>query len=219
MGTFGGVFAPRIVFFAGVMTSFSPCVLPLIPLVIAITGGASEKDTKKAFIFSCTFALGNALTFAVLGVCAALFGTLIGHASRIWFAFLAFIMFLATLQIWSVIKIFPNFRLFKFDYRVGLVGAFLAGVCGGFFSSACATPILIALLGYLSSGESMAKSAPLIFLYALGATTTAVLAGTFSAYTQKICRSKQYEAVSKKIEFLLGLVTLALGIYMFYLCF
>lgn len=219
MGGFGGIFAPVIVFFAGVMTSFSPCALPLIPLVIAITSGADKKDTKKAFFFSCAFALGNALTFAVLGVCAALFGTLIGHASRAWFIFLALLMFLSTLQILGVVKIFPNFRLFKFDYRVGLLGAFLAGVCGGFFSSACATPILIALLGYLSSGENLVKSGILIFLYALGATTTAVLAGTFSAYTQKICKSRRFELVSKKIEIFLGIITFGLGIYMIYLCF
>lgn len=219
MGAFGGVFAPVVVFFAGVMTSFSPCALPLIPLVIAITSGADETNTRKAFIFSCVFALGNALTFTALGISAAIFGTLIGHASRVWFAFLALIMFLSTLQIWEIFKIFPNFRLFKFDYRVGMLGAFLAGVCGGFFSSACATPILIALLGYLSSGENLAKSAILIFLYALGASVTAILAGTFSAYTQKICKSKQYEAISKKIKIFLGVITLALGIYMVYLCF
>ena len=219
MGALAGIFAPIIVFFAGVMTSFSPCARPLIPLVIAITSGAEDTSLKKAFIFSCAFALGNALTFTVLGVSAALFGTFIGHASRAWFVFLALIMFLSTLQIWEIFKIFPNFRLFKFDYRVGLLGAFFAGVCGGFFSSACATPILIALLGYLSSGENMAKSTTLIFLYALGATTTAILAGTFSAYTQKICKSKQYEAISKKIKIFLGVITLALGIYMVYLCF
>lgn len=219
MAGLGGIFAPIVVFFAGVMTSFSPCALPLIPLVIAVTSGAEETDTKKAFIFSCVFALGNALTFAVLGICAAFFGTLIGHTSRAWFAFLALIMFLSTLQIWGVAKIFPNFRLFKFNYRVGLFGAFVAGVCGGFFSSACATPILIALLGYLSSGESLVKNGVLIFLYALGATTSAILAGTFSAYTQKIYKSKQYESISKKFEIFLGIVTLTLGIYMAYQAF
>ena len=211
--------APILVFIAGIATSFSPCALPLIPLVISVTSGAEEAKSAMGFALSLAFALGNSIAFAALGVCAATFGVLVGHASRLWFAFLALLMFLSTLQLWGARKIFPNFRLAKFSPRVGLFGAFLFGMCGGFFSSACATPVLISLLGYISTGGNFARSVFLIFLYALGASTTAVLAGTCSAYTQKLCKSKGFGTFSRLTQIFMGVITLGLGFYMASLCF
>ncbi|MFB0921264.1 MAG: cytochrome c biogenesis protein CcdA, partial [Oscillospiraceae bacterium] len=67
--------APLLALLAGVLTSFTPCSLSSIPLVIGYVGGTGARDTKKALRLSLTFALGSAVTFTVLGVIAATAGS------------------------------------------------------------------------------------------------------------------------------------------------
>ena len=51
--------APFIAFIAGILTSFTPCSLTSIPLVIGCMGGLGANDTKKAFKLSLVFAVRN----------------------------------------------------------------------------------------------------------------------------------------------------------------
>ena len=62
--------APFLALLAGILTSFTPCSLSNIPLIIGYVGGAKEKNTKKAFRYSAIFALGTAVTFVSLGLIA-----------------------------------------------------------------------------------------------------------------------------------------------------
>ena len=73
--------APLLALAAGILTSFTPCALSSIPLIIGYMGGTGEKDTKRAFRLSLTFALGSAATFTVLGVIASMAGKLIGTSA------------------------------------------------------------------------------------------------------------------------------------------
>ena len=59
--------APLLAFVAGVLTSFMPCSLSAIPLVIGYVGGTGQKSTQRAFRLSLTFALGTAITFTAFG--------------------------------------------------------------------------------------------------------------------------------------------------------
>ncbi|HHY24744.1 MAG TPA: cytochrome c biogenesis protein CcdA, partial [Clostridiaceae bacterium] len=59
--------APLLALLAGVLTSVTPCALPVIPLVIGYVGGSKSNDPKKAFRLSLIFALGLTVTFTVLG--------------------------------------------------------------------------------------------------------------------------------------------------------
>ena len=58
--------APLLALIAGVLTSFTPCSLSNIPLVVGYVGGIGEKDTKKAFAYSAVFSVGTAVTFDFL---------------------------------------------------------------------------------------------------------------------------------------------------------
>ncbi|NLZ91876.1 MAG: cytochrome c biogenesis protein CcdA, partial [Clostridiales bacterium] len=62
--------APLLAFAAGVLTSFSPCSLSSIPLVIGYVGGYAGGDTKRAFRYSLVFCAGMAVTFTALGTLA-----------------------------------------------------------------------------------------------------------------------------------------------------
>ena len=83
---------------AGIITSVTPCALSSVPLVIGYVGGTGQKDAKKAFKLSLTFALGTAVTFTTFGMIASSAGKLIGTSNSWWYIFLGIIMVLMALQ-------------------------------------------------------------------------------------------------------------------------
>ena len=92
--------APFLALLAGILTSFTPCSLSNIPLIIGCVGGAKEKNTKKAFRYSAIFALGTAATFVSLGLIATSAGKLLGTSSKLWYFVLGVLMVLMALQTW-----------------------------------------------------------------------------------------------------------------------
>ena len=76
-----GWLAPLLALAAGMLTSFTPCSLSGIPLVIGYVGGVGKNEPQKSFWLSVTFAAGSAVSFTILGVAAALAGRVIGNAA------------------------------------------------------------------------------------------------------------------------------------------
>ena len=66
--------APVLCIVAGIITSFTPCSLSSIPMIIAYIGGSARQDTRKAFRLSLTMAAGLSLTFIVFGSLASVIG-------------------------------------------------------------------------------------------------------------------------------------------------
>ncbi|MEA3506847.1 MAG: cytochrome c biogenesis protein CcdA [Elusimicrobiota bacterium] len=67
------------VYVAGVATSFTPCVYPLIPIVAGAIGALADKKLK-GFLLSLVYVAGMSFTYALLGVGASLAGRISGHA-------------------------------------------------------------------------------------------------------------------------------------------
>ena len=120
--------APFLALLAGVLTSFTPCSLSNVPLIIGYVGGVGEKNTKKAFGYSVLFALGTAFTFITLGLIATSAGKLIGISSQIWYLLLGILMVLMALQTWEIFQIIPSVNLLSKSKAKGAVGAFVAGI-------------------------------------------------------------------------------------------
>ena len=148
--------APLLALLAGVLTSFTPCSLSSIPLVIGYVGGTGAREPKKALLLSLAFALGSAVTFTALGVVAATAGSLLGTSARWWYIVLGVLMVLMALQTWGIFEIIPSSYLLSKNTKKGYAGAFLAGILGGVFSSPCSTPVLIALLAIVAGKGSLA---------------------------------------------------------------
>lgn len=211
--------APLIALLAGILSSVTPCALSNIPLVISYVGGTGQKDTKKAFRISLIFALGSAVTFTVLGVIASLAGRLMGNGSKWWYIILGILMVLMALQTWGIFEIIPSSYLSGKSTRKGYIGAFIAGVLGGVFSSPCSTPVLIALLALVAGKGSVVWGILLLLIYSAGHGILSVIAGTSVGFIRKIAQNEKYGKLSMVLKIFMGFLILLIAFYMFYLGF
>ena len=207
--------APLLAFAAGVLTSFLPCALSGIPLVIGYVGGSSGGDTRKAFWLSAVFSLGNAVTFTVLGAAASRLGRMLPGFGRRGTPREGAVR----QETWEIFNFIPATYAVSKNKRRGFVGAFLAGILAGLFSSPCATPVLVALLALVAQEGSLLWGVILLLLYALGHSVLIIAAGTAVGFVQKVSRSSRYGQFSSMIRILLGIVMTIIALYMFYLGF
>jgi thiol:disulfide interchange protein DsbD len=72
----GGLLTALVLFFVGgVALAFTPCVLPMVPILSSIiVGEAEDLNRRRAFTLSLAYVMGMAVTYAVLGVLVGLFG-------------------------------------------------------------------------------------------------------------------------------------------------
>lgn len=211
--------APVLAFLTGLLTSFTPCAVASVPLVIGYVGGTGNNDPSKAFRLSLTFAMGMAVTFTTLGMAASLLGKLMGTANQWWYIALGILMVLMALQTWEIYEFIPATYLAGKSTRKGYTGAFLAGVLGGIFSSPCATPALVVLLGIVARNGNVAWGILLLLLYAVGHGVLVVATGSSVGYVQKVITSGKYGIVSAALKYGMGGAILLLAFYMFYLGF
>jgi cytochrome c biogenesis protein CcdA len=211
-----GWLAPLLALLAGILTSFTPCSLSSIPLVIGYIGGTGQKDTKRAFRLSLTFAAGAAVTFTTLGVIASIAGRLVGTSASWWYIVLGVLMVLMALQTWGIFEIIPSSYLISKNTKKGFAGAFIAGILGGIFSSPCSTPVLIALLAIVAGKGSIVWGILLLLLYSIGHGILAIIAGTSIGLVHKLSSSEKYGKASTVLKIVMGTLILLIGFYMFY---
>ncbi len=81
-------------FLGGIISSASPCVLAMIPLIIGFVGGYAEGSQKKAIQYSLMFVLGLTITFTILGIIAGALGRLFGDVGTFWYYILPLVAIL-----------------------------------------------------------------------------------------------------------------------------
>ncbi len=211
--------APFLALLAGVLTSFTPCSLSTVPLVVGYVGASGSKNTKSALLLSLTFAVGSGITFTILGVIAATAGSLLGNSSSIWYIVLGVLMMLMALQTFEIYEIIPSSYLISKNKKRGYIGALIAGMLGGVFSSPCSTPVLIALLAVVASSENFLYSIVLLLLYSIGHGILAVIAGSSVGFVSKLSKSENFGKFGKILKIVMGIAIMLIGFYMFYLAF
>lgn len=211
--------APLLALLAGILTSVTPCALSSIPLVIGYVGGTGQRDTKRAFWLSVTFSIGMAVTFTVLGTAASILGRLIQGTGTWWYIVLGVLMLLMALQTWEIYNFIPSSYAVSKNTKRGFVGAFIAGVLGGFFSSPCATPVLVVLLAMVAEKGSLLWGILLLLLYSIGHSFLVMIAGTSIGFVRKLSSNEKYGGVSKILKIVMGTFIMLIALYMFYLGF
>ena len=168
-----------LIFFAlGLLLSFTPCMLPMLPITVNIIIGSENKNsTSKAVMLVGTYVLSMALCYTVAGVAAAHLGATI----QIWFQQTWFIVLIAALiTIFAIIQlelISPklwNFLTNKlhFNGNIKSSGTFLSvifiGIASALALSPCATPALIGILTYISQTGNPWLGGAALFSMSLG---------------------------------------------------
>lgn len=162
----------------GIGIAFTPCVLPMYPLISGIVlGGKQRLSTGRALLLTFIYVQGMALTYTALGLVVAAAGlqfqaalqhpyVLIGLA--IIFTLLALSMFgLFTLQLPSSLQ--TRLTLLSNRQQGGSPGSvFTMGAIAGLICSPCTTAPLSAILLYIAQSGNMWLGGGTLYLYALG---------------------------------------------------
>ena len=158
----------------GAMLNLTPCVLPMIPINLAILGtGAKDGKKGRGFGLGLGYALGMALSYGLLGVIVVLTGSRFGAInSSAWFNFAVALVFLFLgLAMFDVFSIdFSRYRGQGGMQRRGtMVGAFLLGGLTAVLAGACVAPVLIWVLVMATEMYADGKQIGLILPFLLGA--------------------------------------------------
>jgi thiol:disulfide interchange protein DsbD len=210
-GSIGAIF---VVFAAGLLTSFTPCVYPMIPVTVTYIGTAASGSRRRAVTLSVMYALGLALLYASLGIVAALVGQTFGNISQnIWInAGVAVILglFAAAMLGWINIPV-PGFAGKVQSGGVkkgGHLGAFVVGIAAGFVAAPCTAPVLGFLLAYVAKTRDVGWGGLLMFVFALGLSFLLMLLGIFSGMLSNLPKAGRWMN-TVKIVFGLGMFAVA----------
>ncbi|HFZ8994531.1 TPA: protein-disulfide reductase DsbD [Citrobacter freundii] len=173
----------------GIGIAFTPCVLPMYPLISGIVlGGQQRLSTTRALLLAFIYVQGMALTYTALGLVVAAAGlqfqaalqhpyVLIGLA--IVFTLLALSMFgLFTLQLPSSLQ--TRLTLMSNRQQGGSTGGvFAMGAIAGLICSPCTTAPLSAILLYIAQSGNLWLGGGTLYLYALGMGLPLILVTVF----------------------------------------
>ncbi len=172
----------------GLLLSFTPCVLPMIPIISGIIiAQGKDMRKKRAFALSLTYVLGMALTYTAAGVAAGYSGWLFSHAlQNIWvliafaliFVALALSMFgLYELQI--PVSIQTKLTVVGNRFKAGtFVGVFFMGLLSAIIVSPCVTAPLAGALLYISRTNDVWLGGLALFALSLGMGVPLLIIGT-----------------------------------------
>ncbi|MDX2271701.1 MAG: cytochrome c biogenesis protein CcdA [Cyanobacteriota bacterium] len=183
-----------IVWAAGLFTSLSPCMLSMLPITVGYIGGYADQRSKAAWL-TAWFTLGLAITLTGLGLGAALLGRIYGQVGSLWGILMAGVAIGMGLNLLEVLPIrFPNWlgqwQVSKEWPQAGQ--SLMLGLTFGLVASPCSTPVLIALLGWISTTANAPLGAGLLFAYALGLVAPLLLAGLFTSVIKQLLTLRRW---------------------------
>ncbi len=208
-------------FLGGIVSSASPCVLAMIPLIIGFVGGYAEGSEKKAIQYSLMFTIGLTITFTILGMIAGALGRLFGDVGTFWYYILPPVVILLGLYLFFANRLNLNIGLSQrfMPQRKALLGAFLMGLFFGIVASPCATPVLGVVLTYAATRQDIIYSGGLLLAYALGHWILVFAAGISTGFAQKVIASRGISNFSNYSKKVAGVIMVGVGVYLFIFLF
>jgi thiol:disulfide interchange protein DsbD len=208
-----------LLFAAGVATSLTPCIYPMIPITAGILGGAGAagRSSRRTLMVTLLYILGVAIVYASLGLLAGLTGTLFGTISANRWTNLAFgnLLLLAALAMFEVIPVRAPTRIVAWAARLGadsLGGAFLMGAMSGLVAAPCGAPAFVAVLTWVAATQNAVWGFVCLFVFSLGMTAVLVAVGLLSGTVAAMPRSGVWMVWIKRCA---GALMLAMAEYYF----
>lgn len=204
-----------IAFIAGLLTAFTPCVWPMIPITLLVIGVHKKGNVLSNLLLAVSLAAGIAVTYAGLGVLAASAGSQIGFLfhSRIFLGFIVLLLFAMALSMFGVFNFGLPPRILNLFAKIGgqgYRGAFLSGISLGFMATPCAGPVLAPMFIWVAAQRQYLFGVQLFAAYAFGIGIFYILIGTFYGTLSGRIKSVRIGNMIKKV---IGVALLAVALY------
>lgn len=212
---------------AGLLSFFSPCVLPLIPAYLCFLGGASLDEltaeggvdkavSKRVFISALFFVFGFATVFILMGASAtALSRTLIQNIDVLSYI-AGVIIVLFGLHYMGLFRIgFLNFeKRFHLENKPsGVAGSYLLGLAFAFGWTPCVGPILATILMVAAGSDSILYGTSLLATYAAGIGVPFLIAAL--AVKPFMAFMARFRKHLHKVEMAIGILLVITGVAIF----
>ena len=206
-------------YFAGILLSFTPCVLPMIPILSGILAGEGKTiSASRGFTLAFSYVMGMALVYTAAGIASALIGIqLQAFFNAPWVIIIFTSLFvLFALAMFDVINIelptslqtqLSNLNS-KFSYGT-YAGTFFIGAISSLIVTACVAPPLIASLIVISETGDIYRGGMALFSMSIGMGTPLLIIGTSAGRILPKIGSWMVT-----IKHLFGYMMLGVGIYM-----
>ena len=167
-------------FILGLALAFTPCVLPMLPILSSVVFGTQGKKSiskGRASFLAMAYVLGMACVYALAGVLMAALGGSVQRALQSPIALIGFALLLLALSgsLFGLYELrMPHSWQQKVDQLAGrhqggsFVGAFALGGISTLVASPCITAPLAGVLAFIAQTGSMSLGAGLLFVMALG---------------------------------------------------
>ncbi|MGE5863780.1 MAG: protein-disulfide reductase DsbD [Rhizobacter sp.] len=191
---FGRVLASRnllsvagVFLLAGLLLSFTPCVLPMVPILSSIIVGQSERVSRaRGFSLALSYSLGMAIVYTAFGVAAALLGEGLGAALQNPWVLGAFALLLAALSL-SMFGVYElqmpqalqqRFAAASNRFKGGqFIGVFIMGGLSAVIVGPCVAAPLAGALVYISQTRDTVLGGAALFSMAVGMSVPLLLVG------------------------------------------
>lgn len=200
----------------GLLSSFTPCVFPLIPITIALFGARETTSKIGGFTLGLSYVMGIAFTYTLLGMLSAKLGLVFGaFLGRPWvLALICAFLFILILQTLEIIELKFLSAIQTKAGKVGgkgLGGAFLMGTVSGFVAAPCIGPALVLILGLAAKSQSATWGAALLFSYSLGLGLIFLVLATFSGLLKLLPKSGSW---LNGVKFILAVLLITVVIFL-----
>jgi len=203
------------VYGSGFLVSLTPCVYPLIPVVIGYLGPQGG-GAKRRFLAALSYVFGLSLVYSALGVIAAFTGRIFGQMTTNPYVYVGFgVLLLAlggSMMDWYQLPL-PRFLRPKAggtEAPASLKTCLFVGASSALVASPCSAPVLTSLLFYISSQRQFLRGAILMTVFSLGMNTLFLILGVSAGFARNLPRSGVWMVAVKK---LMALLILGSGLY------
>ena len=212
--------AMGLLFAAGVLTSLTPCIYPMIPITAGIISGTAGPAATRARLvgLTLTYVGGLALLYSLMGLLAGLSGTLFGTvASSVWVRLAtAALLALFGLAMLDVIPV--RLPAAVMQWAAGLGGGsypavFVLGATSGLVAAPCGAPVFAAVLTWVATTRSAGLGFLYLLVFSLGMTSLLVVVGLSSGALARLPPSGRWMVGIKRGA---GVVLLAMAVYYVY---
>lgn len=202
------------IFFAGLALNLTPCVYPLIPITISYFGGQAEGKKGNLLLLSLLYVLGMAITYSVLGVAAALTGSILGvWLQNPWvLVFIALVMVALALSMFGLyeIRVPAGLANFAGQSKQGYFGTLFMGLTVGIIAAPCIGPFVLGLLTYVGEKGDPVMGFLMFFVLALGLGVPFIFLAIFSGAVKYMPRSGGWMEWIRKI---FGFILIGIAFY------